>query len=100
MQNISKTQRRKHATVLTKLKRELREAQYKRWYIRYSWKHGYPKGDPQRWQSWRSFAVVPILFRSHQEAEDYLNNIGFKNMGGLRKCSASVEVRWLKPSDG
>ena len=100
MQNISKNQRRKHASAITKAKRALRELEYKRWYVKYSWKHGYPKGDPQRWQSWRSFAVVPILFRSEQEAWDYLNNIGFKNMEDKRKCSASVEVRWLKPKDG
>lgn len=96
MQNLSKSQRKKHAITLTRLKRELREAQFKRWYIVYSWKHGYPKGDPKRWQSWRSFAVVPILFRSFEEARYYLDNIGFKNMDDKRKCSASIETKWLK----
>lgn len=94
--SVSKTQRRKQATEITKLKRALRDAQFKRWAVKGSWKHGYPKGDPQDWRSWRSRFSIPILFTSEQDAWDYINNHMFKNMGHLRKCSCSVETVWLK----
>lgn len=96
MQNISKAKRRKHAAAITKAQRELRIARFKRWAVKGSYKHGYAKGDPQRWQSWRTSFSVPILFHSEQEAWDYINNHMFKNMQHLRKCSCSVETVWLK----
>lgn len=51
------------------------------------------------WRSWRKFFVVPILFKSEQEAWDYINNHMFKNMKHMRKCSCSVETRWLKDAE-
>jgi hypothetical protein len=96
VKNISKSERRRQAARITKLKRELHDAQYKRWVIRFSWKHGYPKGDPQKWQSWRSFATVGKLFKSKEEAEDYFNNHSFKNMSHLRKLSACIGTVSIK----
>lgn len=49
-----------------------------------------PGADPQNWRNWRTFAVIPILFHTEQEAWDYIRMVDiFKNTG--RKASASVQ---------
>lgn len=69
----------------------------KRWYVRYQLKRWAPKGPAYSWKSWWDIAVVPILFKSEQEAWDYLAHHGFKNLPKNHRMSASVETKWLKP---
>lgn len=68
---------------------------HKRWYVRYQLKRWTPKGPAYSWKSWWDIAVVPILFKSEQEAWDYFDAHLFNNMPEGRKKSASVEVKWL-----
>lgn len=94
MESVSKARHRKQAALIRKLKRELRDAQYKRYVIRMQWRSGKCNGDPRNWRSWRTFASVPILFYSEEEAWGYFyEHDVLKNAG--RKASASVEVVWL-----
>lgn len=89
--NISKKERSSRKSVLIKLQNEIYKYKHIRYYIKYSWKHGYPKGDPEDWRSWRSFAVIGKLFYNKEDAEEYMKNHVFKNMKHLRKLSASIE---------
>lgn len=94
--NLSKVVRKRHASRITSLQLQLREARLKRWVIQYSWKPGTCTGNPMDWRSWRRIARVPILFRSEEAAQEYLDAVGFKGFENHRKVTASIETRWLK----
>lgn len=65
-----------------------------RYVIRYSWRRPggcRPGAKPQDWRSWRCFASVPVLFHNYDAAHRYFGRVGFKNLGGHRKLSSTIE---------
>jgi hypothetical protein len=65
-----------------------------RFVVRYQWRRPdgcIPGADPRKWQSWRCFGSVPILWHSREAAEAYIEYTAFKNMQHLRKPSCSVD---------
>jgi hypothetical protein len=76
--------------------REAHHAAHTRYKITYQWRRpegprpGMPLG-PGHWEAWRCFGSIPILFHTLKEAETYMKEFPiFKNMGHLRKVSASI----------
>lgn len=74
--------------------KEAYEREHVRFTVRYQWRRPdgcRPGADRLDWRSWREFGVVPILFKTRDDAQAYLYQVGFKNLRHLPKASASVE---------
>nr|CAI3971134.1 hypothetical protein ORM20_00085 [Ochrobactrum phage ORM_20] len=69
--------------------RKIRSFLYDRYVITIQMRGHNPKYPENDWRRYRKFQKIPILFRTEQEAKDYFDAHGFKNING-RKMSASV----------